>query len=85
MDPIGLHKQGTVAQGKAKSNSKATNTTDPRSGFGNEEERENIAEHDASEKDCTKLSTGCLDELMLIIYYEDYCHGYGTHDASAIQ
>ena len=42
------------------------NGTDPGSRLGNEEEREKATEHGAGEKDCTKLSIGCLDELMLV-------------------
>ena len=85
MDSIGLHEQGTVTQGKAKSNTKAADSTDPRSRLGNEEEREDIAEHDASEKDCTKLSTGSFDELMLVEYYEDYGHSRGSYNANTGQ
>ena len=51
---------------KTKVYAKVINGTDPGSRLGNEEEREKVTEHDAGE-DCTKLSTGCLDELMLVV------------------
>ena len=81
MNSIGLYKQGTVAQGKTKAYSKATDSTDPRGRLGYEEEREKVTEHDASEKDCTKLSTGCLDKLMLVVYDKDCDHSCSCYDA----
>ena len=85
MDSIGFNEKGTVAQGKTEAYAEATNSTDPKSRLGNEEEREKVTEHDASEKDCTKLSTGCFNELMLVVNYKDYGHSCSCYDTKESQ
>lgn len=82
-DAVGLGDESRVAHGSGESDEEALQVTRGQGGTGDERERANVTQEDASQDDVTEFTAGGLDDWRVSVQYEDEGDKTGHQDAQA--